>query len=206
MPNTENPTVFFAHDKSGPSDNTNSPIPSIEDDDIMARVVSDIVDGEGNGEAADSGTKAESSTRANSENSAGPENHGEVIDKKLEKLLKVKGKRQPSTRGQTTTVRRSSRISSVVPPKKAQPLVVKAPAKRGRGRPATKAKKTIERGGQKEWEVEKVLGSQIDADTSEQFYLVKWKGYSVKENTWEPKKNLGNCRNLIREFEEAMST
>lgn len=171
----------------------------------MVRVVSDIVDGEGNDEDAESGTEAESGTRATSENSAGPKNHSEVIDKKPEKLLKGKGKRQPSTRGRTTTVRRSGRISSVVPPKKAEPLVVKSPAKRGRGRPATKAKKTIERGGEKEWEVEKVVGSQIDADTSEHFYLVKWKEYSAKENTWEPKKNLGNCRNLIREFEKTMS-
>ncbi|KAJ3470202.1 hypothetical protein MRS44_000301 [Fusarium solani] len=205
MPAPGNPTVFFARDKPEPSDSTCSPIPSIEDDDTMVRVVSDIVDGEGNGEDAESGTEFESGTRANSENSSGSYNHGEVIDKKPEKLLKGKGKRQPSTRGRTTTVRRSSRISSVVPPKKAEPLVVKTPAKRGRGRPATKAKKTTERGGEKEWEVEKVVGSQIDADTSEHFYFVKWKGYSAKENTWEPKKNLGNCRNLIWEFEKTMS-
>lgn len=170
----------------------------------MVRVVSDVVDGEDSGEDAESGTEVESGTQANSENSAEPEKHEKVTEKKPEKVLKGKHKR--STRGRTiTTVRRSTRISSVVPPKKAEPLAVKAPVKRGRGRPATKAKKSAERGDGKEWEVEKVLGSQIDADTSEHFYLVKWKGYSVKENTWEPKKNLSNCRNLIREFEKTMS-
>lgn len=54
----------------------------------------------------------------------------------------------------------------------------------------------------KEWEVEKILGSQIDAISYEHFYLVKWKGYGVQENTWEPKKNLANCKDAIRAFEE----
>lgn len=170
----------------------------------MARVVSDIVDAEGNGDDTESGTEIEFGTHANSESPAEPEKHDKVTHEKPEKTLKRKHKR--STRGRTTTaIRRSSRISSVIPPKKAEPLAVKAPVKRGRGRPSTKAKKSAERGGEKEWEVEKVVGSQIDADTSEHFYLVKWKGYAAKENTWEPKKNLGNCHNLIREFEKAMS-
>lgn len=189
-----------------------SPIPSIEDDDgSMVQVVSDIGDGNGNGEDADadSGTEVESVARANSGNFAEPEKHGQDLDKKLEPSLKGKGKRKRSARGPTATVRRSSRISSVIPPKKAELLAAKAPpAKRGRGRPAatkTKARKTAESGGGEEWEVQKVVGSQIDAYTSEHFYLVKWKGYPAEENTWEPKKNLGNCRNLIRDFEKTMS-
>ena len=32
-------------------------------------------------------------------------------------------------------------------------------------------------------------------------YLVKWKGFSERENTWEPVENLGNVEWVIREFE-----
>jgi len=33
-------------------------------------------------------------------------------------------------------------------------------------------------------------------------YLVWWRGYMVEEDTWEPRENLGNVENLVREFEE----
>ena len=33
-------------------------------------------------------------------------------------------------------------------------------------------------------------------------YLVKWKGYTVEENTWEGLKNLKNAREKIEEFEK----
>ena len=31
-------------------------------------------------------------------------------------------------------------------------------------------------------------------------YLVKWKGFNDKHSTWEPRKNLGSCIDLIEEF------
>lgn len=55
-----------------------------------------------------------------------------------------------------------------------------------------------------EWEVEKVVDSQIDAVTHEHFYRVKWKGYAAKFNTWEPKKHLNHCRRVIEAFEKGM--
>ncbi len=43
-----------------------------------------------------------------------------------------------------------------------------------------------------EFEVEKVLAQKG------QDYLVKWKGYEDSEDTWEPIKNLVNCRSLLQ--------
>jgi len=33
-------------------------------------------------------------------------------------------------------------------------------------------------------------------------YLVQWRGYMVKEDTWEPRENLGNIQELVDRFEE----
>ena len=47
-----------------------------------------------------------------------------------------------------------------------------------------------------EYEVERILRRQS------QQYLMKWKGYFTKENTWESLKNLGNCRRKLQEFQK----
>jgi len=33
-------------------------------------------------------------------------------------------------------------------------------------------------------------------------YLVRWKGYIAKEDTWEGLENLKNARDLVEEFEK----
>ncbi|KAL7939175.1 hypothetical protein V8C35DRAFT_285911 [Trichoderma chlorosporum] len=76
-----------------------------------------------------------------------------------------------------------------------------------RGRAAGKAKESkttaaSAREGRKEWEVEKIVGSRIDEATMEHFFRVKWKGFSDKDNTWEPKKNLANCKSLVEAYEK----
>lgn len=54
-----------------------------------------------------------------------------------------------------------------------------------------------------EYIVEKIVDSRVDAVTKEHMYMVKWKGYAAKDNTWEPKKNLGKCSSLINAFNKS---
>jgi len=53
--------------------------------------------------------------------------------------------------------------------------------------------------GEKEFEVEKILNKRIVQGTKK--FLVRWKGYTVEENTWENRENLGNTKELVEEFE-----
>ncbi|KAE8741960.1 hypothetical protein FOCC_FOCC012521 [Frankliniella occidentalis] len=49
-----------------------------------------------------------------------------------------------------------------------------------------------------EWEVSKIVDYVELKDGTRQF-LVRWKGFTSKENTWEPEANL-NCADLIEKF------
>jgi len=48
--------------------------------------------------------------------------------------------------------------------------------------------------------VEKILNKE--KFRGKNWYLVWWKGYTVEKDTWEPKENLGNVEDLVKEFEE----
>lgn len=48
--------------------------------------------------------------------------------------------------------------------------------------------------------VEDIIDIRIENNTEE--YLIKWKGFSNIENTWEPLENLHHCQNLVDEFKE----
>ncbi|XP_072754974.1 suppressor of variegation 3-9 isoform X1 [Anoplolepis gracilipes] len=48
------------------------------------------------------------------------------------------------------------------------------------------------------WEVERII--QKREKNGKAFYLIKWKNWDIKYNTWEPLHNL-NCEDLLREFE-----
>jgi hypothetical protein len=49
-----------------------------------------------------------------------------------------------------------------------------------------------------EYEVEAILDHRTVKGRDR--YLIKWKGYSSLENTWEPRKNLRNCSELLSKF------
>ena len=56
-------------------------------------------------------------------------------------------------------------------------------------------------GREEEYEVEVVLGHR--GRPSHCTFLIRWKGYSAAEDTWEPKWNLGNAQPLIMEYKIA---
>ena len=58
----------------------------------------------------------------------------------------------------------------------------------------------VEVDGEKEYEVEEILDRQERRGKIR--YLVKWKGYTAEENTWEGLENLKNAREKIEEFEK----
>ena len=52
--------------------------------------------------------------------------------------------------------------------------------------------------GEEEYEVEEILKSRMNRGKLE--YLVKWKGYSNADNTWEPRGNLKNAEEVVEAF------
>ena len=56
--------------------------------------------------------------------------------------------------------------------------------------------------GQEEWEVDNVLASRRFGRNKALQYLIKWKGFSEAHNSWEPKGNLGNADQLVKEFHD----
>lgn len=101
-------------------------------------------------------------------------------------------------------VRRSGRVAKAraAPQTQFAPTTTKSrQARKSQKNVISKPKTAVKTSG-REWEVEQIVDSRIDADTYEHFYEVKWKGYSIKENTWEPKTNLSNCLDAIQAFEK----
>ncbi|RGP79852.1 testis-specific chromodomain y 1 [Fusarium longipes] len=235
------PTVFFARDKQ-PFGESDDPRQSIETDEPLVVIESDLVDYERESEGSRTAPLEEDEDKnkggeeeddaeddresvAPAKRSFSPEE--EVPDETPKRKAGRPPKRQrPAKVNKKVSPRRSTRLTSVASSRDEEnPKPAKAPVKRGRGRSPSKKKETVtvkapgansstRRSGrlaetkktdgesETEWEVEKIMDSGIDVPTGVHLYLVKWKGFSGKQNTWEPKKNLGNCLELIREFEK----
>lgn len=52
--------------------------------------------------------------------------------------------------------------------------------------------------GEEEWEVEAIVDRRITRGRPQ--YLIKWKGWSSKDNTWEDEENLAGCGLLLQNF------
>ena len=52
--------------------------------------------------------------------------------------------------------------------------------------------------GEEEYKVKAVLGHR--GKPSHHTFLIRWKGYSTAEDTWEPERNIGNAQPLLAEY------
>lgn len=94
--------------------------------------------------------------------------------------------------------------------KKGGPGRKPAAAGRGRGRPGAK-KATYEKDDdegdddeetEQEYEVERIIDVHFKRNGTRE-YLVRWKGFGAKDDTWEPADNL-SCPDLIEKFNEKL--
>ena len=53
--------------------------------------------------------------------------------------------------------------------------------------------------GEEEWEVEKILNKR--KVRGKEKFLVWWKGFTAEADTWEGRENLGNAKEVLRDFE-----
>ncbi len=69
---------------------------------------------------------------------------------------------------------------------------------------AGKTKRVVE--DRDEYEVEDIIDETSNTKTGETMYLVKWKGYSTKQSTWEPLSNLTNAKDIVNEWNRKQLT
>jgi len=59
--------------------------------------------------------------------------------------------------------------------------------------------KPVEVEGVEEWKVEKILNKRKIRGVDK--YLVQWKGFTAKSDTWEKEEDLKNAKELVDNFE-----
>lgn len=79
-------------------------------------------------------------------------------------------------------------------PKKKSP-----PGKRGRPKKAA-ASNAGKPAKKEEYEVQKIIDDEIR--NGKKYYRIRWKGWSAKDDTWEPKSSL-NCPDIIKAYESS---
>jgi len=65
-----------------------------------------------------------------------------------------------------------------------------------------KEPKPVEVDEVEEWKVEKILNKRKVQGIDK--YLVRWKGFTVENNTWEKEEDLKNAKELVNEFERRL--
>ena len=58
---------------------------------------------------------------------------------------------------------------------------------------------SLESGSEEEYEVESIVG--VKGEGTNVMYLLKWKGFSDEDSTWEPAENV-NCKELLANFKK----
>ncbi|XP_039276718.1 heterochromatin protein 1-like [Nilaparvata lugens] len=114
----------------------------------------------------------------------------ETVESKTSEPKAKKAKKSTSINGKLKkrTASDPERKSSRVPPKREVfESEVSEPKKRKKSKPS------------KEYEVEKLIKSRVFKGKTE--YLVRWKGYSPRSDSWEPAKNL-SCDALIEKLSD----
>ncbi|XP_055302155.1 chromo domain-containing protein cec-1-like isoform X3 [Sitodiplosis mosellana] len=125
----------------------------------------------------------------------------EVKEKKEKKEKKVRISLPPQTPTRAAPKRTAAERKAVVD----DPLTddedsdtKKSPSKRGRPKKSpTKGSKSSK---QEEYEVQKIVGDEIR--NGKKYYRIRWKGWTAKDDTWEPKASL-SCPEIIKAYESS---
>ncbi|PFH62460.1 hypothetical protein XA68_13527 [Ophiocordyceps unilateralis] len=163
--------------------------------------------------------------RASSRAASGPKDKPVVSTGRIEKKRgRPKGSKTqtPDNRGKGTR-RRSGRIRSAPEhfapePKKAESKKAESKnaesrkaeskeveSKKNKPKKAERQRRVTTKANKKpgnEWEIERIVDDLVEKDTLRHFYLVQWKGFDSKDNTWEPKTNMANCSKAIMAYEK----
>ena len=62
--------------------------------------------------------------------------------------------------------------------------------------------KLVDIEGMEEWEIKKILNKRKMREVNR--YLVQWKGFTARNDTWEKEEDLGHTRDLVDEFKEKL--
>lgn len=112
------------------------------------------------------------------------------VEKKLQQSVRSNKKKLTTKKTTSKTVRSSKRVI------KQKKSMTKNTSRSSAKKISTKKKNS--KNTSDEYEVEKIC--DIKFQDGGEMFLVKWKGYAMKHNTWESGKNLGNATDAIDAF------